>query len=155
MKKIIAAIFAAVLIFSPLGNFIFTDDVTTVEAKRYKSGKKSFNIDNNRSNNTTNFQKKEDTNQSTVNKSTVNQNQGKTKSGGFFGGGGGFLKGLMFGGLAGLLFGSLFANMGMLGSILGLLVNILAIVVLIAVIRKIYLFFKEKKKKEEPNPWRS
>jgi predicted lipid-binding transport protein (Tim44 family) len=154
LKKLIAAIFSVVLIFSPVGNVIFTDDATTVEAKRYKSGKQGFSTDNNRSNNTTNFQKKEDTNQSTVNKSTANKstaNQGKT--GGFFGGG--LMKGLMLGGLAGLLFGSLFANMGALGSILGLLVNILGIVIVIAIIRKIFTYFKDKKKKEEPNPWKS
>ena len=53
----------------------------------------------------------------------------------------------MIGGLAGLLFGSLFANMGILGSILGLFVNILGIIILIAVIRKIFTFFKDKRKK--------
>ncbi|MBB6443900.1 hypothetical protein [Bacillus benzoevorans] len=149
MKKLIAALFSAVLIFTPVGNVIFNDHTTTVEAKGYKSGKKSFSPNNNRSNPTTNFQKKDNTTNSTVNKSTVN----KGKTGGFFSGG--LMKGLMLGGLAGLLFGSLFANMGILGSVLGLLVNILGIMILIAVIRKIFSIFRDKKKKEDPNPWRN
>ena len=60
----------------------------------------------------------------------------------------------MLGGLAGLLFGGLFGSMGFLGEILGLFINILAIVVIIALIRKIFQFFT-KKKEEEKNPWRN
>lgn len=162
LKKLIAAIFSAVLIFTPVGNVIFNDDTITVEAKKYRSGKKSFSTDNNQSNNITNFQKKDNTNDSTTNfqkkdnttNSTVNKSAAKkSKTGGFFSGG--LMKGLMLGGLAGLLFGSLFANMGILGSILGLLVNILGIIILIAVIRKVFSMIKQKRKKEEPNPWRN
>lgn len=56
------------------------------------------------------------------------------------------MKGLMLGGLAGLLFGSLFGGMGMLGNILGLLINALAIGAIIFFLVKIYQIIKRKKK---------
>lgn len=149
MKKLIAAVITAALIFTPIGNAVFQDHATTVEAKSYKSGKKGFsNFNNNSTNNNSFFQnKKADSN--TINKSAVTPNQTKK---GFTSGG--FMKGLMVSGLAGLLFGSLFANMGFLGSILGLMINVLAIIFLIALIRGVFNYFKNKKKKEDMNPWR-
>ncbi|HHY72075.1 MAG TPA: hypothetical protein GX497_02380 [Bacillus bacterium] len=147
MKKLLAAIITATLIFTPLGTVIFQDQPTTVDAKKYSSGKKGFNLNKNQPNNNNNnsyFQNKKPDSPKT-NKSAATPNQTNK---------GGLMKGLMLGGLAGLLFGSLFANMGFLGSILGLLINVLAIVVLIAVIRGIFNYFKNKKKKEDINPWR-
>ncbi len=143
MKKFVTTILAAMLILSPVGNGIFQDHSTTVEAKKYKSGKKSFNMQNNRQNNQSNFQKKQKE-EAPKNNSAAK----KTSSGGL-------MKGLMFGGLAGLLFGSLFANMGVLGSMLGLLINVGAIILVIAVIRKIFSLFKQQKKSEDMNPWGS
>lgn len=141
MKKIISAILTTTLLFSPVGNIVFQDHTTTVEAKGYKSGKKSFN-NNNNSNTNSFFQNKK----TTTNKSTATPFK-KPKSG--------LMKGLMLGGLAGLLFGSLFANMGFLGSILGLMVNVIGIMILISVIRKIFTFYMNKKKKEESHSWRN
>lgn len=150
LKKLVSALLAVTLIMSPIGNIIFTDDVSTVEAKGYKSGKKNFNTTNN-FNKPQVDKKKEDT--SSLNKST-NNTSNTAKKGGFFSGG--LMKGLFVGGLAGLLFGSLFANMGMLGSILGLMVNVLAIVLIIGIVRKIFVMIKEKKKqKEDMNPWQT
>jgi predicted lipid-binding transport protein (Tim44 family) len=63
---------------------------------------------------------------------------------GFFSGGG-LMRGLMIGGMAGLLFGGLFGGMGFLGNMLGMMVNILAVVVLIAVIRKIFIYFRDRR----------
>lgn len=143
MKKFMAALLTITLAFSPVGTYVFQDHSESVDARGYKSGKRSFN---NNTNNNSNFQNKE-TKKSDA--TTAN----KAKSGNTFTKGG-LMKGLMLGGLAGLLFGSLFANMGMLGSILGLLINVLAVVALIVVIRKIFTYFKDKKKKEDPNPWR-
>ena len=60
-------------------------------------------------------------------------------------GGGSFMKGLMIGGLAGLLFGGLFANMGFLGELLGLMINLLAIYFLFVLIRAAYLYFRDRK----------
>jgi hypothetical protein len=142
MKKILAALLTASLIFSPLGSVVFQDHTTTVEAKGYKSGKRSFNSNNSTTNSNSFFQKKS----TTTNKSTITPTK-KLKTGGL-------MKGLMIGGLAGLLFGSLFANMGFLGSILGLMVNIIGIMILISIVRKIYVFLKNKRNREE-NPWRS
>ncbi|QHW34469.1 hypothetical protein GZH47_29200 [Paenibacillus rhizovicinus] len=86
-----------------------------------------------------------------VNKSTSG-GTGTTKSGtaatttkrGFFGGGS-FMKGLMIGGLAGMMFGGLFGNMGFLGNIFGLLVNVLAIYVVIALVLGIVRYFRRNK----------
>lgn len=145
MKKLFAALLTFTIMFSPLGSVLVQDQATTVEAKSYKSGKRSFNPSNSNTNNSnTNsfFQKKKSNDTTTSAKSNK----------GFFSGG--FMKGLMVGGLAGLLFGSLFANMGVLGSILGFMINIFAIVLLIGIIRKIFTYFKNKKK-EETNPWRN
>ncbi|MCP1490963.1 putative lipid-binding transport protein (Tim44 family) [Peribacillus frigoritolerans] len=143
MKKLMAALLTITLAFSPVGTYVFQDHSESVDARGYKSGKRSFNSNNN---NNSNFQNKE------TKKSNATTSN-KAKSGNTFAKGG-LMKGLMLGGLAGLLFGSLFANMGMLGSILGLLINVMAVVVLIVVIRKIFTYFKDKKKKEDPNPWR-
>ncbi|MFC5602683.1 hypothetical protein [Sporosarcina koreensis] len=150
MKKLVSALLAVTLIMSPIGNIIFTDDVSTVEAKGYKSGKKGFNPTNNY-NKPQVDKKKEDT--SSLNKST-NTTNNTSKKGGFFSGG--LMKGLFVGGIAGLLFGGLFANMGVLGSILGLMVNVLAIVFVIGIVRKIFAMIKEKKQqKEDRNPWQT
>lgn len=131
MKRILAALLAAVVVFSPIGNFVSQDQATTVEAR----GKKSINSNSN----------------STINNSSVQNKKSDSAAataknkGGFLSSG--LMKGLMLGGLAGLLFGSLFANMGLLGSLLGLLVNVFAVVILILVIRKLVVFFKNQKEK--------
>lgn len=142
LKKLVSALLAVTLIMSPIGNIIFTNDVSTVEAKGYKSGKKGFNPTNNY-NKPQVDKKKEDS--SSLNKSTNTTNNPAKK--------GGLMKGLFVGGIAGLLFGSLFANMGVLGSILGLMINVLAIVFVIGIVRKIFAMIKEKK--EDKNPWQT
>lgn len=82
------------------------------------------------------------TNQTTTHPSTTASTA--TKPGGFFSGG--LMKGLMIGGLAGLLFGSLFGGLGPLGDFLGLLINVLALVMLFALVRKVVMYFVEKRK---------
>ncbi|MFT4414692.1 hypothetical protein ACLM5H_12605 [Fredinandcohnia humi] len=144
MKKLLSAFLAFTLILSPVGNVVFQDQ-TTVEAKGYKSGKKSFNSNTGTTNK---FQQDKKTNTTTTNKSTATT----TPKGGLMSGG--LMKGLMLGGLAGFLFGGLLANMGILGSFLGLMVNILAIFILFSVIRKIFTLIKNKRNKEA-NQWRS
>lgn len=83
----------------------------------------------------------------------VSQTNPGTKSGnaaanpakrGFFSGGS-FMKGLMIGGLAGLLFGGLFANMGFLGNLIGLLINVMAIFALISIIRAAFVYFRNRR----------
>ncbi|GKV57929.1 hypothetical protein NCCP2222_38760 [Sporosarcina sp. NCCP-2222] len=146
MKKLVSALLAVTIIMSPIGSTLFNDHATTVEAKGYKSGKKSFNTNNNSYNKPAKVDKKQEDNAS-FNK----QAKPASSKGGFFSGG--LMRGLFVGGLAGLLFGSLFANMGILGSLLGFMINMLAIVLIISIIRKIFVSFK--KRKEEVNPWRS
>lgn len=150
MKKFISALLAIFLVFSPATDFLFQNDVQTVEAKRYSSGKKSFNMNNSTPKSNQNYfqNKKAEEKKATANTSTVNKTDQGTSSKG------GFLSGLMLGGLAGLLFGGLLAEWGMLGSVFGLLINLLAIVALIAIIARIFAFFKDRKKKEEAHPWR-
>jgi len=67
---------------------------------------------------------------------------------GFFSGGS-LMKGLMIGGLAGLLFGSLFAGMGFMGELLGLMVNVLAIYFLFVLVRAAYRYFRDRKPPRE------
>lgn len=71
-----------------------------------------------------------------------------TKKPGFFSGGS-LMKGLFIGGIAGLLFGSLFAGWGVLGSILGLMINMLAIFAVIMLIRTAYVYFKNKRNRPD------
>jgi len=59
------------------------------------------------------------------------------------------MKGLMVGGLAGLLFGSLFAGMGFLGELLGLMINVLAIYFLFVIVRNVYRYFRDRKPPRE------
>jgi predicted lipid-binding transport protein (Tim44 family) len=67
---------------------------------------------------------------------------------GFFSGGG-LMKGLLIGGIAGMLFGGMFGNMGALGNIFGFLINMLAIFFLFMIIRKIVVYFIQRRKTNE------
>ena len=145
MKKVFAAVIMMTLLFSPVGNAIFQDQPTTVEAKGYKSGKKSFNMNGNTNKSNSNSLFQNNKSNSSNNKATS-----ANRGGGFLSGG--LMKGLMLGGLAGLLFGGLLGNLGVLGSLLGFAVNVLAIFILFSIIRKIFNLIK-KKKQEETNPW--
>ncbi|MEK5080310.1 hypothetical protein MKX73_15380 [Solibacillus sp. FSL W7-1436] len=150
MKKLSAVLLAFTLVFSSVGTTIlFANDADTVEAKGYKSGKKGFNSNN------TNIQKN---NNDATNPTTTKQNNNTTKkndSNTASSNKGGLMKGLMLGGLAGLLFGSLFAGMGMLGNILGLLINVAAIAAIVFFLVKIYQLIKRKKDKEVTDTWRN
>lgn len=147
IKKLAAAFLALTLIFTPAGNFIFHQDIQQASAKGYHSGVKSFHSGG--STGTSSFfktkQQQRNTPSSTTSRTTRSQ--------------GGFLKGMLFGGLAGLLFGGLLSNLGGLGTFVGLLLNILIIVfivvALIALIRYIVSgIFRSKRKNEETNPWK-
>lgn len=152
MKKLSAVLLAFTLVFSSVGTTIlFANDAQSVEAKGYKSGKKGFNSNNNN----TNIQKN---NNDATNPTTTKQNNNTTKkndSNTASPNKGGLMKGLMLGGLAGLLFGSLFAGMGMLGNILGLLINVAAIAAIVFFLVKIYQLIKRKKDKEVTDTWKN
>ena len=150
MKKLSAVLLAFALVFSSVGTTIlFANDAESVEAKGYKSGKKGFNSNNNNSN----IQK---SNNDATNPTTTKQNNNTTKKNDSASSNkGGLMKGLMLGGLAGLLFGSLFAGMGMLGNILGLLINVAAIAAIVFFLVKIYQLIKRKKDKEVTDTWKN
>lgn len=142
LKKLMVALLTITLIFSPIGNFVFNDS-PIAEAKRYKSGKKSFNTNKQSTPTQSNIQKDKEV------KKTDAQKNGKSPSANK----GGLMRGLLVGGVAGLLFGSLFANMGMLGSILGFMINAAAIIFLVVIIRKIFGLLRARKQEEDAKPW--
>lgn len=148
MKKLLAALLTISIAFTPVGGFVFQDFDNTVSAKSYKSGKKSFNSGNNNSNFQNN--KKDNTEDRVSNKA---KNDQKQKGSVVKNNKGGFMKGILFGGLAGLLLGGLLTNMGPLGAIVGLLINVIAVVAIFVIIRKIYTLIKNKRKEE--NAWRN
>ncbi|KEQ24311.1 hypothetical protein [Paenibacillus tyrfis] len=140
LKKLSLILMACMLVFS------FTAP-GMVDAKGYKSSKKSYTPSSSNTTQTPNngINKTEPA----ASKSPTGTAATPAKKPGFFSGG--LMKGLMIGGLAGLLFGSLFGGMGFLGDLLGLMVNVLAIVVLFVVIRKIFVYFRDRKKfNDEP-----
>ncbi|SOC06327.1 hypothetical protein SAMN05880501_104247 [Ureibacillus xyleni] len=154
MKIVSAILLAFTLAFTSVGTVILQDDVQTVEAKKYKSGKKSYNSNPGTNNNNikdndagTNVNKATTTNKNTTGTATT------AKKGGFFSGG--LMRGLFIGGLAGLLFGSLFADMGLLGNILGFAINAAAIIFIVFLCMKIYQMMKRKKDKEVTDHWRN
>ena len=154
MKKLSAILIAITLAFSSVGTVIpFFDHVQTVEAKSYKSGKKSYNTSPGTTNN--NIQNNNDSGStSTINKSTTTNKSttATSKKGGFSSGG--LMKGLFIGGLAGLLFGSLFSDMGLLGNLLGFMINAAAIIFIVFICMKIYQMMKRKNNKEVTDSWK-
>lgn len=156
MKKLSAIFIAFALVFSSFGTTVLFDGEETVEAKRYKSGKKSFNS-NPGSTNNNNIQKSDkDAGSTNTNKATNNNNKSTTdttaKKGGFTAGG--LMKGLFIGGLAGLLFGSLFSDMGLIGNILGFMINAAAILFIVFICMKIWQMIKRKNDKEVTETWK-
>lgn len=142
-KKLFSAMLVLTILFTPIGGFMLGDQLTTVSAKGYKSGKKSFNSNTN--NNSPSLFKKDDTQQKSST-TTKNSTAAKPKMGGI-------MKGLFLGGLAGLLLGGLLSNLGVLGSIIGLFINVLAIIAVIFIIRKLFTLFKKKRKSEDDTVW--
>jgi predicted lipid-binding transport protein (Tim44 family) len=135
MKRIATLFFAFSLLFSVTAPLL-----DTVDAKpRYRSPSKSISP--------TTPSKTPPTNNNNINDGTNRTGTGTTKPGtaprtGF--GGGGLMRGLMLGGLAGLMFGGLLSGLGAFGSILGLLVNVLAIYILFVLIRKAFRAFSDR-----------
>ncbi|WP_206424295.1 hypothetical protein [Cohnella candidum] len=123
----------ALLLFSL---FTFTLAVTaplyhTADAKprSFRSGTKSFTKTPSKS--------QSSVNSGTTSKTGTTSAAASTANRGFFSGGS-FLKGMMIGGLAGMLFGGMFGGMGFMGNIFGFMVNLIAIVVLFAIIRAVF-----------------
>lgn len=138
MKKVLA-IFVALTMF-----LVVLAPADSVDARRggggFSSGKKTYS----------NTPKKSDNVQKSTNKSNTSGTAGATKKPGFFSGGS-LMKGLMIGGLAGMLFGGLFGGMGILGNILGLAVNLLAIWLLIIAVMAVVRVVKNRRRENEKN----
>ncbi|WP_240420642.1 hypothetical protein [Paenibacillus periandrae] len=113
-------------------------------AKSYKAPKKSINLDKSPNQNTGANKADPSTATKTPN---ATANPGTTAKPGFFNGG--LMKGLLIGGLAGMLFGGLLGDLGGLGSILGLLVNVLAVGALVVGVVKVVQHFRNKRKLDE------
>ncbi|MFD0048984.1 hypothetical protein ACFVHQ_06620 [Actinomycetes bacterium NPDC127524] len=144
IKKILAAMLTLTLVFSPAGASVFVDHnhTNTASAKSYKSGKRSFNS------NRSNFQNNNRSNYQRNNRSY----NSPSKSNSFRKGG--FVRGMLFGGLAGMLFGGLLGHLGGFGAIFGLLVNVIAILIIIMIISKIFSLFRRNRRPEDRDSWR-
>ncbi|WP_100488214.1 hypothetical protein [Sporolactobacillus pectinivorans] len=145
IKKLMTAFLTLTLILSPAGDFVFHEN-HQASAKGFRSGIKSFSP--NRGSGTFSLFKSKQ----------QKSNQGFSSFGSakrFTSGG--FMRGMIFGGISGLLFGSLLSHFGGFGMMAGLLINILAVIAIIALIR--YLFVSaadraRRKKSEESDPWK-
>ncbi|MFY4773585.1 hypothetical protein [Metabacillus sp. RGM 3146] len=126
MKKLLSAFLVFALLLSPVGNFISHSQDNVASAKGFRSGGgfKSPSMFK---------QKKSYNNYNSYKKAPASRAKGNS-----------FMKGIFYGGLAGLLFGSMFGHMGAFGSIAGLLVNLIGIVILFYIVRKAFRLFARR-----------
>ncbi len=143
LKKMTALFLAFGLLFSVAAPLIDTAD-----AKRYRSPSRSY--EQPPRNNVQEPQRTDRVNDGATTQRPGVTTPGATRTGGFFSGG--MMRGLFLGGMAGLLFGGLLANFGMLGSLLGLAINLLALFVLFILIRKVVVYFMNKRRDEGRYP---
>lgn len=147
MKRVLMVVMAFTLLFATV-----TPDFA--DARRgggFKSGRQGFTTTPKQSNT-----QQSNTQQSNVNRNDNTRNGSATTTGtaantgnrGFFSGGG-LMRGLMIGGLAGMMFGGLFGGMGMLGNILGLMINMLAIFAIVGLAMSLYQSFKRRREERE------
>lgn len=145
LKKLVALFAALMLALAPLG-FIGHDDAAYAK-RSYSSGSKSFKPSTTPSNNISNVTPQKQPSSATTTKTPLKQSAPAASKGGF-------MKGMLYGGLAGLLLGSLFANMGGLGAILGLLINIIGIAILFILVMKVVNYFKTQRKDKDMRTWK-
>ncbi|WP_071459785.1 hypothetical protein [Bacillus massilinigeriensis] len=140
-KKIAASLIALMVILSPVGTHLLGEQPASVSAKGYKSGVKRYNS------NKSNYQKSPNkSNQNKAyNKSSNYRKDSKRR---------GFLGGLMYGGIAGLLFGGLLSSLGPMGPLFGMILNVLGILLIIALVKRIF-FTRRNRYEEERNQWRN
>ncbi|GGL65524.1 hypothetical protein [Sporolactobacillus putidus] len=145
MKKMMAAFLALALIFTPAGNFVFHLADNPVSAKGYHSGIKSFNTTKSGGTRSLFQNRQQGTRQNPVASATRSFTSG------------GFMRGLIFGGLSGLLFGSLLSHFGGFGMIAGFLFNVLVIIAIIALVRYLVVGLMNRSrrdKNEGSDPWK-
>ncbi|GIN88862.1 hypothetical protein J6TS2_52480 [Heyndrickxia sporothermodurans] len=137
-KKLLMFLTVFTLIFT-VTSIGYVDDAA---AKGYRSGKRSFTpsqsnpFSKNKSTNTNKF--KQDNKVNSTNKSFTNKSNK-----------GGFMKGMLLGGLGGMLIGSLFGGMGLgaFGSILAGFVNIIILIGVVMIIVRIFQAFKRNNRR--------
>lgn len=117
-------------------------DGADAKPRSFRSGTKSFTKTPAKSDSSVNSG-------TTASKSTTAGSASSTANRGLFGGGS-FMKGMMIGGLAGMLFGGLFGGMGFMGEMLGLMINVLAIVALFAIVRAVFTAIRRKRESQRP-----
>lgn len=143
MKKWFAVVLALTLILSPSGFFLpATGGDHQALAKGYRTGIKTFHSSTRTGTNSF-FKNK------TVRRSETNSSRSFGRSIG-----GSFMRGMVFGGLSGLLFGSLLSHFGGFGMMAGFLINILAVLAIIALIRYLFVSFTRRRRAEDDNPWK-
>ena len=136
MKKLLLIIMSSLLIFA-----VVTPSVVDAKgARSYKSPSGSFKKPTKPATSNDNV--------SNTKKTTPTNGASTTANRGFFSGGG-LMRGLIIGGIAGMLFGGMFGGMGALGNIFGLLINILAIYFLFTIVRRIVVYFINRRKTNE------
>lgn len=141
LKRLSIIMMACVIAFS-----FSATGAGVADAKGYKSSKKSYNPSSNTTQTPNSGVNKADP---AASKTPGATNPTQAAKPGFFSGG--LMKGLLIGGIAGMLFGGLFGNLGMLGNILGLLINMMAIFAVVVLAIKLVHYFREKRKfKEQP-----
>jgi predicted lipid-binding transport protein (Tim44 family) len=133
MKKLLLVIMSSLLIFT----IVTPSEVDARGGRSYKSPSGSFKKPTKPATTNDNVSKTQKPNPASGTATTANR--------GFFSGGG-FMKGMLIGGIAGMLFGGMFGNMGALGNIFGFLINILAIYFLFVIIRRIVVYFINRRK---------
>jgi hypothetical protein len=126
VKILVSLVLMASLMLTPIGDSVFENKTSYVSAKSLKGGKRGYNPNRN-------F-KQPDTRQNQPRSNFNNRRNNFAR--------GGIMRGLLYGGIAGLLLGGLLGNLGFFGGILGLFINILAIVFLIFLIRKLIRYFR-------------
>jgi predicted lipid-binding transport protein (Tim44 family) len=137
MKKVIKLVLCLSLVFGVTATVLPVQSEAASYAKAYRSPKGSYKAPAPKSNTGA---KKTTPDSNTKAPGTAASTTPKRS---FFGGG--FARGLFLGGIAGLMFGGLFGNMGFLGQMLGLFVNIFAILAVIMAVRSLINYFRRKR----------
>ncbi|WP_416826393.1 hypothetical protein [Ectobacillus polymachus] len=132
-KKIIAILTAFAFIFA---TFSFTSS-NVAEAKGYSSGKGSYSPSKNQTVNRSQNSSTQQSNQAKSTNTTPTSNKG------------GFMKGILLGGLGGFLMGSLFSHLGPVGTGLALLVNLLLFAGVIMLMVNLFKAYQKRRKEQE------
>ncbi|MFY0758195.1 hypothetical protein AB1K32_04855 [Metabacillus dongyingensis] len=124
VKCLTALVLMISLVFTPVGDSVLEKNTSYVSAKSFKGGKRRYNPNSNYN--------QRDAPRS--NFSTRRNNPAR----------GGIMRGLLYGGIAGLLLGGLLGNLGFFGGILGMFINLFALLLFIFIIRKLVRFFTHR-----------